>query len=164
MKEVKLRRYQNLLTISGLGVIAFSLWSIMKSFLFIFLRNEVFTEALKMKNVPDDFRVRAILYSIFGSIILFDFLLRLYVGLSARAEGFGKKKGYAYIVVAFLIAIASLFSIVMIFFDIRFTGVTSLMELIVSIIVEITSAVVMIELIAAAFTVKKLNRELGEVR
>ena len=117
-----------------------------------------------MKNVPDDFRVRAILYSIFGSIILFDFLLRLYVGLSARAEGFGKKKGYAYIVVAFLIAIASLFSIVMIFFDIRFTGVTSLMELIVSIIVEITSAVVMIELIAAAFTVKKLNRELGEVR
>lgn len=164
MKEVKLRRYQNLLTISGLGVIAFSLWSIMKSFLFIFLRNEVFTEALKMKNVPDDFRVRAILYSIFGSIILFDFLLRLYVGLSARAEGFGKKKGYAYIVVAFLIAIASLFSIVMIFFDIRFTGVTSLMELIVSIIVEITSAVVMIELIAAAFTVKKHNRELGEVR
>ena len=154
MKEIKMRRYQNLLTVSGLGVIVFGLWSVLKTILLLFFRKEL------LADVPDDTLVRVILFSIIGLILLVDFLLRLFVGLSARDEGYGKKKGYAYIVFAIVIALGSLASLVMVFFD---SNVKSITELIVSVIVEATSLIVVIELLVAAFTVKKLKKELGEV-
>ena len=154
MKERKLRRYQNLLTVSGLGVIIFGLWSVLKTILLFFLKEGAFGE------LPDETVYRVILLAIIGGILLVDMMVRLYVGLSARAEGFGKKKGYGYIVVGILMALLSLASLVMIFFDASEKSIT---EMIVSFIVEATSLVVTIELLIAAFTVKKLKKELGEV-
>ena len=154
MKERKMRRYQNLLTVSGLGVIIFGLWSVLKTILLLFMKEGILSE------IPDDTFVRVMFFVILGGILLIDVLIRLYVGLSARAEGFGKKKGYGYVVIAILMALASLTSLVLIFFD---TNEQSLWELIVSVIVEATSLVVTIELLVAAFTVKKLKKELGEV-
>ena len=154
MKERKMRRYQNLLTVSGLGVIIFGLWSVLKTILLLFMKEGILSE------IPDDTFVRVMFFLILGGILLIDVLIRLYVGLSARAEGFGKKKGYGYVVIAILMALASLASLVLIFFD---TNEQSLWELIVSVIVEATSLVVTIELLVAAFTVKKLKKELGEV-
>ena len=154
MKERKMRRYQNLLTVSGLGVIIFGLWSVLKTILLLFMKEGILSE------IPDDTFVRVMFFLILGGILLIDVLIRLYVGLSARAEGFGKKKGYGYVVIAILMALASLTSLVLIFFD---TNEQSLWELIVSVIVEATSLVVTIELLVAAFTVKKLKKETGEV-
>ena len=154
MKERKMRRYQNLLTVSGLGVIIFGLWSVLKTILLLFMKEGILSE------IPDDTFVRVMFFLILGGILLVDVLIRLYVGLSARAEGFGKKKGYGYVIIAILMALASLTSLVLIFFD---TNEQSLWELIVSVIVEATSLVVTIELLVAAFTVKKLKKELGEV-
>lgn len=154
MKERKMRRYQNLLTVSGLGVIIFGLWSVLKSILLLFMKEGILSE------IPDDTFVRVMFFVILGGILLVDVLIRLYVGLSARAEGFGKKKGYAYVFIAILMALASVASLVLIFFD---TNDQSIGELIVSVIVEATSLVVTIELLVAAFTVKKLKKELGEV-
>ena len=154
MKERKMRRYRNLLTVSGLGVIIFGLWSVLKTILLLFMKEGILSE------IPDDTFVRVMFFLILGGILLVDVLIRLYVGLSARAEGFGKKKGYGYVVIAILMALASLTSLVLIFFD---TNEQSLWELIVSVIVEATSLVVTIELLVAAFTVKKLKKELGEV-
>ncbi|WP_405357361.1 hypothetical protein [Ruminococcus sp.] len=154
MKERKMRRYQNLLTVSGLGVIIFGLWSVLKTILLLFMKEGILSE------IPDDTFVRVMFFLILGGILLIDVLIRLYVGLSARAEGFGKKKGYGYVVIAILMALASLTSLVLIFFD---SNEQSIWELIVSVIVEATSLVVTIELLVAAFTVKKLKKELGEV-
>ena len=154
MKERKMRRYQNLLTVSGLGVIIFGLWSVLKTILLLFMKEGILSE------IPDDTFVRVMFFLILGGILLVDVLIRLYVGLSARAEGFGKKKGYGYVVIAILMSLASLTSLVLIFFD---SNEQSIWELIVSVIVEATSLVVTIELLVAAFTVKKLKKELGEV-
>ena len=154
MKERKMRRYQNLLTVSGLGVIIFGLWSVLKTILLLFMKEGILSE------IPDDTFVRVMFFLILGGILLVDVLIRLYVGLSARAEGFGKKKGYGYVVIAILMALASLTSLVLIFFD---SNEQSIWELIVSVIVEATSLVVTIELLVAAFTVKKLKKEMGEV-
>ena len=154
MKERKMRRYQNLLTVSGLGVIIFGLWSVLKSILLLFMKEGILSE------IPDDTFVRVMFFLILGGILLVDVLIRLYVGLSARAEGFGKKKGYGYVIIAILMALASLTSLVLIFFD---SNEQSIWELIVSVIVEATSLVVTIELLVAAFTVKKLKKETGEV-
>ena len=154
MKEIKMRRYQNLLTVSGLGVIIFGLWTVLKTILLLFLQEDM------LDDLPDGLFYRVLFLTLVGGGLLIDFLIRLFVGLSARAEGFGKKKGYGYIVVAILIAIASLASLVLIFFD---TGDRSILELIVSFIVEATSMIATVELLVAAFTVKKLKKELGEV-
>lgn len=155
MKEVKLRRYQNLLTVSGLGVIVFGLWSVIKTLLVLFMQEDT------LDDIPDSTVIRVIFFAILGVVLLVDLLLRLFVGLSARAEGFGKKKSVVYIIFAFLLAIVSLVSVVMIFFDM---DETSIDELIVSVIVEGTSLIVVIELLVAAFNVKKLKKELGEVQ
>jgi hypothetical protein len=153
MKEVKLRRYRNLLTISGLGVIAFGLWSVLKTILLFVFREEA------LAALPDDVLTRVIFFVIVGVLLLTDFAIRLFIGLSARAEGLGKKKGYAYLVFAVLLALASAASVAAIFFD---TGTTSILEIIVSVIVEVTSLVAVIELIAAAIHVKRLGKECGE--
>ena len=154
MKEIKMRRYQNLLTVSGLGVIIFGLWTVLKTILLLFLQEDM------VDDLPDGLFYRVLFFTLIGGVLLIDFLIRLFVGLSARAEGFGKKKGYGYIVVAILIAIASLASLVLIFFD---TADRSVLELIVSFIVEATSMIATVELLVAAFTAKKLKKELGEV-
>ena len=154
MKEVKLRRYENLLTVSGLGVIVFGLWSVIKTLLVLFMQEDT------LADMPDSTLIRVIFFTIIGLVLLVDLLLRLFVGLSARAEGFGKKKGVVYIVFAILLAIVSLISVGMIFFDM---DEESIVEIIVSVIVEGTSLIVVIELLIAAFNVKKLKKELGEV-
>ena len=155
MKEIKMRRYQNLLTVSGLGVIIFGLWSVLKTFLLLFMRDEV------SGVLPSDPLTRAMTLATIGALLLIDIVIRLFVGISARAEGFGKKKGYAYIVFAVLMVITSTTALVMAFFDASYKSIT---ELIVAVIVEVTSLIVTIELLVAAFTVKKLKKELGEVQ
>ena len=164
MKEVKLRRYQNLLTLSGLGVIVFGLWSILKVFLILLLNDDTFSEMIEAAEVPDNSVTRLILYLLLAVLPLIDFSMRLFVGLSARSESFGKKRGCAYIVFAALIVLSSLISVVFIFFDTPLTNISSVLELVVSVFVEATATVVMIELLVSAITVKKLNKELGEVR
>lgn len=153
MKEIKMRRYQNLLVVSGLGVIIFGLWSVLKTILLFFLNEE------ELDDYPNDPFFRVILFALVAAALLIEFLIRLFVGLSARAEGFGKKKGYAYIVLAVLLALASLESLVLIFIEADYETIA---ELVVSVIVEATSLIVTIELMVAAFTVKKLKKELGE--
>lgn len=159
MKEVKLRRYRNLLTISGLGVIAFGLWSVLKTIMIMLLREDV-REYIR-QIMPDNTTVKLVVFGMLGGVLLFDLLLRLYVGLTARSEGFGKKKGYAYIVLAILMALGSVASIVILFSD---ASSQDPLEMIVSFIVEATSLVILIELLVAAFTVKKLTKECGEVQ
>ena len=155
MKDIKLRRYENLLTVSGVGVIALGLWSVIKTILLLFFRDDL------LADMPDDPLAWVILYIMIGFILLIIFLIHLFVGLSARSEGFGKKKGYLYIVVAIFMVLFSLASIVMIFVN---TNESSLLEMIVSLIVEATALIVMIELLVAAFTVKKLRKKLGEAQ
>ena len=72
MKEVKLRRYQNLLTLSGLGVIVFGLWSILKVFLILLLNDDTFSEMIKAAEVPDNSVTRLILYLLLAVLLLID--------------------------------------------------------------------------------------------
>ena len=58
MKERKMRRYQNLLTVSGLGVIIFGLWSVLKTILLLFMKEGILSE------IPDDTFVRVMFFLI----------------------------------------------------------------------------------------------------
>ena len=162
MKEVKLRRFRNLLTVSGLGVIAFGGWNVLKMIL-VFVMQRDTIEAL-FAEMSIDGLVKNITIAIIIAVTVIDFLIRLFVGLSARAEGFGKKKGAAYIVFAVLLVLGSLSSLVLFFCDPDSLTKSPILQTAVSVILEITSAVATVELLVAAITVKKLKRELGEVK
>ena len=162
MNEVKLRRFMNLLVVSGTGVIIFGAWSVLKTIL-VFLMQKDMIEAIFTK-LSVTTTVKVITIIIVVSIMVIDFLIRLFVGRSARAEGFGQKKGYAYIIFAVLLAIGSVSSLVLLFSDAESLKLDSILQTVVSLIVETTSIIVTVELLVAAFTVKKLQKETGEVK
>lgn len=159
MKEVKLRRFENLLVLSGSGVIIFGLWSCVKAVLGMIFKTDDIVEAF-----GGDVFVRFLvifIYIVIGIFLLIDLGLRVFIGLSARREGLGKKKSFVYVIFAILLTIASSYSTVDTIIS-EFQSTETLLEMLVTVFVEITSLIVMIEMIVSAFVVKKLRKELKE--
>ena len=165
--EKLLRRYENTLVIVGTGVIMYGIWSVAKS-LFLILQDssgiigEFYTSLEERRmSPPEMFMVNVILYSMIGAVLAADIALRLYVGRSARDEGLGKKdKGYGYIVIAGLMTGMTLLSVVISAAGFR-NGIVinDIEEFIITAIVELTSAITLIEMILSALKVKKLRKE-----
>lgn len=157
MDEVKLRRYRNLLVISGTGVIAFGVWSVVKAILFMTLT----PDPLQLSEMTDVSAfelpfVKMMIYIVLAVILAVDLSLRLYIGLSARAEGNGKKKRIVYVVVAAIILLLSLWSIITSF---HLSEYDSLLDMIVSFFVELTSAAAFFEVIYASCMVRRLQKK-----
>ena len=194
-QAVKLRRYQNTLVIIGMGVIMFGVWSVIRT---IVLGLSSSDSALSViSDVLDDNMAKStaervaqvILMWLVIAAIGFVLALRIYVGLSARAEVFGKRRGSGYLIVAIVMIVAYLISILINCFSIAYSifgsdllrtlGLTTLADafakaeaegasrtvdytdLFVSFVVDITSLVTLIELVAAAIQVKRLSRQLS---
>lgn len=166
-----LRRYENTLVILGTGVIMYGLWSVAKT-VFLLLqeaRNLRASGALSLAGAqlqggPEMARLVTVsgwvvFWVIAVVMIGIDIALRLYVGLSARAEGFGtKKRGSGYLVVAGLMAVLSFATAVYTILHIP-SGLNDLENNIVTMIVEVTSVIILVEMIRAAWKVKKLRKE-----
>lgn len=171
-EQRRLRKYENALIISGAGVIAFSIWSIVKAVVYFLLSplNE-FSQLMSKDEMTGLYDAgiseRTVDYFLLVAILVFlsfDLIIRLYVGTSAIADGGRqKKKGVAYIVLAVLVGMGLLSSLI-----------TETMDLIsgqernnifdrssVSLIVELTSLLAMIEMIHAAIMVRRLRKRMG---
>ena len=116
-QENKLIKSLITLEISGKAVIIFGFWNIVKFFLTFSLDNKYVEEikGLLLEEIPDmpeDVEILYVAFLILAAIILIlDCFLRLYVGKCAHNEADGKKKHYAYIVLAFLMCCVSVGSI-----------------------------------------------------
>ncbi len=174
MEEAKLRKNEHALVISGVGVIAFGIWSVIKATIyFILIPMEQLTKTgerdvvvgLQSLGLTD----RGIGYLIAVSILfvlMLDFALRLYIGKAAVHDGRRlKKKRFTYVVLAIIVA-ASLTSnlvqrcILLSSEDALLWGAV-MASANVSVIVDITSLLALIEMIVAAIMVRRLRRELG---
>jgi len=156
--ETELRRRRiNLLTL-GAGVIAFGIWSVLKTYLYIMV------DPIPMEfDVPEQFQKKALIvaYVMVTVILLFDLGLRSYIGLSARAEGLGKKKGNAYIVVTAMMLIVNIAAWIVYLFLYNYDdGHEALMDYVVSLVVDFTSIVILAQLLYNAILVRRLSREL----
>ena len=157
MDEVNLRRYSNTLAVSGAGVIAFGLWSIVKTILLSVMHPEV------VGIIPDDDSLLprgvyiAMMISFLVLLLGIDIGFRIYVGVSARAEGNGKKKHITYLVFAVILLILSMLSL---WTDLIFNDYDSILDFLAAILVEITSMAAVIELIYSAVRVRRLRRKL----
>ncbi len=89
--------------------------------------------------------------------VLVDLALRIWIGLSARAESKGKKKSAVYLVITAILILASVLNIVFLIFDL--VDAFSLYG-IVSIVVECTSLFALVEVFTSAISIHKLRKEL----
>jgi len=153
-RQAQLRRLQDTLAVVGAGVIAFGAWTLVKIALLFALYNEEAVFQLLHFNSGTP------LPAIFITAIVvacFDLFIRVFVGLSARAEGHGEKKGGFYLVIAGLIAVANVFSIASLAFG---TSVNmSFFDAAVSIAIDATSFITLILMIRCAVRLRQLNKQ-----
>lgn len=158
-KEKKeLRRYQNTMVIYGTGVILFGFWNLLKTILSFVFQTEDMREILEEMRKE---RFIAIFYILFFVIILgVDLLLRLNVGLSARAEGFGQKRKHGYLISAAVLIASSVFSLYMVFTQFTLAD-SNLLTLLTGAVIELTSMATLIELFVAVLRAKSLEKRLA---
>lgn len=168
--ERELRRNQNLLYCVGTGVIMFGLWNVIKGIVTIFLQRDeliLLFETIKASLTPDkaDYFVSTftLVCIIIGIIIGVLLLMHICVGLSARKEGMGRRKKdrVAYLVVAVILMVLTAATVVL-EIPTLFKSPEGLLDEIVTVIVDVTCLVVIIELIVTGIKVRKLKRKLNE--
>lgn len=174
----ELRRNQSTLAAVGLGVIAFGVWSVIKVVLMMTLNADGFFETLGLDELAAEGRGSRILgFAVVGVLLAFDLLLRLFIGLRARREGLARKKaGVIYLVLACLLAVASVYSDVTELIETfsageamgaaiktyasRLTATSGgdIDNAVVALLVELTSLITLFELIVAGIRVKRLEK------
>lgn len=100
--EKKLRKHRNTLVVAGSGVLLFGVWSVARFLMFLTMTPEILAE-IRQAGIAEDISPRvltAIIAVMVGGVLAWELALRLYVGLSARAVGHGKKKSMLYLLVA----------------------------------------------------------------
>ena len=165
----KLLRYQNEISIIGSAVVWFGLWSFLKIIAAIILDKD--GRRLAMADSANDGLVGIVLTVFFLALFMgIDLWMRVYVGTSARAEGKGqrkngKKAGNLYIVFAVLMMLANITTLVSYFSVQRsnLTGYVDYIDIAVSLTVELTSAITLLEMIRAAFLIRRLRKQLMEL-
>ena len=157
--EKELRHSRSVLHILGTGVIAFTLWGFVKTIMILLLVPMDTTAAEPASEVTAGAVVFLVLLLLFFLLLLGS---RLYIGMSARAEGKGERRGSAYVMIAFLF---SLIQILLFILTLVYSFKTGFSERTVSetaagFIVEISSMVTMEELVFTAMKVKRLTKQM----
>ena len=158
--QISLRRNQNTLIVIGTGVIVFGVWSILKAALSAGLQMEgMFADA---DPSLDRGLLLAAFWISFAVILSADLGLRLYVGLSAVKEGHGAKRRAGYIVLALLMALFSAAAFAISIYALGREAADSAGSLVVSVVVELTSGICLVEMALSAIRVRRLRRKLEE--
>lgn len=165
-EQIAKRKAQNSLIVVGTGTILFGVWSGIKLFGgIIMLRNETIADFKQVivadyTVITDNVLFIAILLIAFVMFAI-DILLRTYVGLAAISEGRGRKRNALYLLVAVIMTIFLLLGIEHALTapgDIAVIGALMPRVTFSSIFIDLTSAIMLIEMVAAAVKIRKLAR------
>ena len=180
--QIRLRRSQAILFNIGTGIVIFGVWTIVKTLLTLLTgRYQIFKTAQELSAGSEYFvspRIFAVLLVIiFAAMTFIDIWLRFYVGLHARRDARGKKAGRLYIIITCLMILGSILLITANIYTLatRFMAVLAAAEAaaqevvppvnsdisITGVLIELTSLIMMIELVASAGRVRKLGGHSG---
>lgn len=152
--QAHIRRLEDTLIISGDGVIAFSVWSVIKTVMF--LLEEDRQALLDILGIDGGLSV-TLMYAVVGLMLGADLLVRVYVGFSARAEGLRGKRGRLYLVVALLAAISNASSAATIIFSID--AMLTPLDMLVSASIDVTSVAALLLVFTCALSLRRLCPE-----
>ena len=174
-QQIKLRRNQNTLITVGTGTIAFGVWSFVKTLGMTLITRpdniSGYMSAMQSGGVEiTDMSETAMFWTtvvISGILLIIDVSARLFVGFSAISVGRGKRHSRWYIVIALLMILGSVISVLMILYSFQLDTEDSVAALsnnsaisnntFSGVIIELTSTIMLIEMLAASVRVRKLN-------
>lgn len=148
--DVKIRKLESDLTTIGTGVIAFGFWGFLK-----FILSYLFLGAQSV-GIDDDEYITVIAIFVWAVAILIP-LVYLWIGMSARTEGRGKRKSALYLVMVGWIIFVSTIAILMELYSL--SKLKDWFEIIVTLIIDLTRYVFLIELMVYSVTLRKLRKE-----
>lgn len=150
----KIRRTQDNLYVLGTSVIVFGMWNLLKFTIYFFVSSDEF----KKETGDEKFFIAVILL---WSMLFISFLLRCFIGFSARAEGKGKRKSVFYLVLAGIIALVycALIAFETAYFIAEHNNIFTS---IVTLIIDVTSLVFLIELMVNSIRIRKLRKDVSE--
>lgn len=149
--NAKIRKREINLTTLGSGVILVGLWIFLKLALTFLIHGNEIEEEFPPVVI---FWANVILWIIAALILL----MSLYIGLSARAEGKGKKKTIVYLILS---GVMACFALIIVIFDgyLLFVPTSDIFNVIVTLIIDATVLVMLVELIVNAVGVRRLRKE-----
>lgn len=151
--SVKLRRNKSNLVALGTGIMAFGIWSIIKTLMEFVLGSALEDISKEMADISGVGRIFVIVFA--ASIVLIDLLVRFHVGINAIRAG-RDKKSHRYMGSVILLMAVSLASLIyMIIQAFGPTGISMNDE--ASIFVELTSLIILIEMVAVTVSTSKIK-------
>ena len=155
--EKELRRKQVTLVTLGTGVILFGVWSVVKSLLYF--RTGLFADLdaqIEPELLPYIKLVTVVIVALF---VLADLGIRLKIGRRARAEGMGRRQKNGYLILAALIVLVNITGDLLGVYYIVKNGVPeqSGPDYVVSVLVDLSSTILLAELIITVLRVRKLR-------
>ena len=148
--DVKIRKLESNLTTIGTGVIAFGFWGFLK-----FILSYLFLGAQSV-GIDGDEYITVIAVFVWAVAILIP-LVYLWIGMSARAEGRGKRKSALYLFMVGWIIFVSTIAILMELYSL--SKLKDWFEIIVTLIIDLTRYVFLIELMVYSISLRKLRKE-----
>ena len=149
--QLRLRKNQSDLVAIGLGVIAFGVWSVIKTVLYVAFHTESVLGSLE----GDKYLILTF-WVLLGGVLAIGLALRLYIGLSAIAEGKGKKRKAGYIVLSLLMSVLSFVLLAAGLLAQGFAGAAG--NTAVTLMVEMTSDVLLLEMSISAIRVRRMKK------
>lgn len=149
--NAKARKAEVNLKSLGTGVILFGAWTFIKfavSYLIYGFGNN---------DLLDD-NTTVIFNVIVWSVIAVAFLIRLYIGRSAHSESEGKRKHIFYLILTGSLVFIDILAIIAEFY-LMFTEDYGILSMLITILIDVTSVVIMIELMVNAITIRKLRKK-----
>lgn len=148
--DVKIRRLESNLSTIGTGIIAFGFWGFLK-----FILSYLFLGAQSV-GIDGDEYITVIAVFVWAVAILIP-LVYLWIGMSARAEGRGKRKSALYLLMVGWIIFVSTIAILMELYSL--SKLKNWFEIIVTLIIDLTRYVFLIELMVYSISLRKLRKE-----
>ena len=167
--KMRLRRDENTLTVVGSGVILFGVWTVVKMVLQEINRfpefmaelgvDELGFEETGLADMRLDPKLLAtvVAFTVVIIVFLMDLALRVFVGLSARAEGRGRPQGRLYLILAGLLLVLSGLSFVL-YVITYFSHSEYVVDADAAILVELTSFITLLQMIISAVRVRRARR------
>ena len=153
-KSVKLRRNRNTLVVAGMGVVAFGIWSIIKTLmegLFGSLVDEMKELLIEMPTA-----VKFFILCFTAIFMLIDVLLRILIGVLAYRNSKREKQSLSILIPAVMVGITSAFSLFVVVHSMlvenKFT-----VDNYVAFFVELTSFSILLELIIVTIDNKRIT-------
>lgn len=153
--DAAIRKNQNILVSSGMAVMLFGLWSIIRFFLLILI------DPMELQNILgdkiDDSLAEIVFFGIIGFVMLIDMLIRIYVGMAAIRLGRGGIWKRRFPIITALYAYITIHSLIVSF--ITANDAKEIVNSVISAVIDLTVVVALILILISTYKLKKIQAQ-----